>query len=70
MAKMSYVEYAHNVHVQLWLCDIGKYATVSFLHVARRYKAEILPIRRKTLSNQSINQSILHVAHTQTKIKH
>ena len=24
----------------------------------RRYMAEILPIRRKTLSNQSINQSI------------
>ena len=26
--------------------------------VYRRYMAEILPIRRKTLSNQSINQSI------------
>ena len=27
----------------------------------RRYMAEKLPIRRKTLSNQSINQSINHI---------
>ena len=33
-------------------------AVDSFTLIARRYMAEILPIRRQTLSNQSINQSI------------
>ena len=30
-----------------------------FTNHHRRYLAEIMPIRRKTLSNQSINQSVL-----------
>ena len=33
------------------------YITLIFTFFKRRYMAEILPIRRKTLSNQSINQS-------------
>ena len=32
--------------------------TSIFSTVTRRYMAEILPIRRKTITNQSINQSI------------
>ena len=31
---------------------------IPFISIRRRYMAEILPIRRKTLYNQSINQSI------------
>ena len=42
----------------------GHYTFISFtittfiITISRRYMAEILRIRRKTLSNQSINQSI------------
>ena len=32
--------------------------TTFTITISRRYMAEILPIRHKTLSNQSINQSI------------
>ena len=37
------------------LCTVD---TIHFLMLGRRYMAEKLPIRRKTLSNQSINQAI------------
>ena len=36
-----------------------KYLNDTFTKLGRRYMAEILPIRRKTLSNQSINQQTL-----------
>ena len=35
-----------------------------FTNSRRRYLPEILPIRRKTLSNQSINQSMRHLSRT------
>ena len=42
-----------------------------FTNTCRRYMAEILPRRRKTLSNQSINQTInfiLHSRYTSSKV--
>ena len=42
--------------------ETSKFQNRSHLTNSRsRYMADIFPIRRKTLSNQSINQSIVHV---------
>ena len=38
-----------------WVILAGNYLSMISLWFSRRFKAEILPIRRKTLSNQSIN---------------
>ena len=47
----------HHIHVRCLMCTFNK--TWSHLtNNRRRYMAEILPIRHKTLSNQSINQTI------------
>ena len=38
-------------------CSVRRHCSIRPRRQGRRYMAEILPIRRKTLSNQSINQS-------------
>ena len=38
-----------------WVILAGNYLSIISLWFSRHFMAEILPIRRKTLSNQSIN---------------
>ena len=48
------------LQVNYWSTHPGKSHVVIFVF-ARRYMAEIFPIRRKTQYNQSINQSLFSV---------